>query len=439
MTKQQQEDKPATPSSQRSPLPTEKKGGVNVNSEVGRLRRVFVHTPGREVELMTPKTASELLYNDILQNELVQDGHAQLKGVLSLGAQVFEVKDCLRTILHNPEAKQTLLTELTAAQSCSDQCQQLLDTSENDLAEALVSGVTLRKDSLERYLSGRSYALVPLPNMYFMRDSSMVVGNKVISAAMQSPVRAAEALIMRALFRYHPDLKSEGFLLDGCQRMGEAGFSIEGGDVLVLRKNLLLVGLSERTSAAAVDALLDGFLLGAEQNEDRHVLCVLLPKERSTIHLDMIFTMVNREQAVIFSPYILGRERVRVVSVKIKAAQKQFAEEEDLLSALRKRGLNVEPIFCGGQDSLHQQREQWNSASNLFAFAPGHVLAYGMNEHTARACERAGFQIVHALDLISQPELLKKFSQIVVTLDGSELARGGGGPRCMTCPLERDD
>lgn len=416
--------------------------GIGVTSEIGRLRKVFVHSPGLEVELMTPKTASELLYNDIIHFKQVQEGHSQLKGVLSLAADVLEVGDCLADVLEIPEARQDLLTRLTQFSKASELMPELMALSSKELAHALICGVPLKRTSLETFLSPKSFSLVPLPNMYFMRDSSMVVGNRLISAAMASPVRYAEALIMRAIYEYHPSLRGQGILLDGAKNSADPEFSIEGGDVLVLSPDLLLVGLSERTTPKAVDALIDSIISARRfdgQTEPFNVICVLLPRERSTIHLDMIFTIVNREQAVLYAPYILGRERSRVVRVRVNAqGEKKFVEVDDLLLGLRSVGVRMDPILCGGDVPLHQQREQWNSGANLFAFAPGKVLSYEMHEHTVRACENAGFKIVHAREVIKNPSLLDSPQPMLVMVDGTELARGGGGPRCMTCPVLRD-
>lgn len=416
---------------------------IGVHSEIGLLRKVLVHTPGREIELMTPKTASELLYNDIIHYNLVRDGHAELKGVLGLVGEVLEVETCLTDVLANENAKAELLSEICLDQNCNDLLSTLLEKPAPDLARLLIGGVAMTRDTLERFLSSRSFSINPLPNMYFMRDTSMVVGNRMISAAMASKVRRPEALIMRSIFEFHPSLKGDGILLDACRESPDDSlFTIEGGDVLVVNKDLLLVGISERTTPRAADALIDSFYASRLQDgntEPFNVMCVILPRERSTIHLDMIFTLVNREQAVVYAPYVLGRERARVVRVHVNGkGERRFVEIDDLLLGLRSIGVRVDPILCGGDNSLHQQREQWNSGANMFAFAPGKVLSYDMHEHTVKACESAGFKIVHAREVLKNPSLIEGPRPVVVTLSGTELSRGGGGPRCMTCPVLRE-
>lgn len=416
--------------------------GIGVFSEVGRLRKVFVHTPGPEVERMTPETASELLFNEIVHYSHVRRAHAELKGVLSLVAEVLEVVDCLADILDQDDVRVSLLRSVLQAARSEELLPELLRLGRRELAQVLISGLPLRRDTLTRYLSQGHYSLIPLPNMYFMRDSSIVVGHRNIASAMASPVRVAEAIIMRALYQFHPRLAGKGLLLDGLRQAADPSFTIEGGDVIVLSEDVILIGVSERTTSLAVDALIER-LVQVRREDGRQspltLFCVVLPQERSTIHLDMIFTMASPDQAVVHAPYVIGRKRTRVVKVRIEHdGSRRYRDVDDLLSGLRSVGFRIDPIVCGGDDPLHQLREQWNSGANLFAFAPGQVICYDMHEHTVDACSRAGFSIASARDVMADPSLLVKHPSLVVTVDGSELARGGGGPRCMTCPVLRE-
>ena len=415
---------------------------IGVFSEVGRLRKVFVHTPGPEVERMTPETASELLFNEIIHYSHVKRSHGELKAILGQVAEVMEVVDFLEDILGNDEVKVSLLQQLLRVGKCEELLPELLRLGRSELAEVLVTGLTLKRDTLTRYLSTGHFSLVPLPNMYFMRDSSMVIGNRNIASAMASPVRLSESIIMRALFQYHPRLVGKGLLLDGLAHRGDPEFTIEGGDVLVYSEDVLLIGLSERTTTKAVDALIDRLVQTRREdgrNETLTIFCVVLPRERSTIHLDMIFTFVSTLQAVIYAPYVNGRKRSRVVRIQVDAdGGRKFKDVDDILVGLKGVGIRIDPIVCGGDNPLHQQREQWNSGANLFALAPGQVICYEMHENTVKACQEAGFAVYSAEEAIARPALLQSSQPIVVTMEGSELARGGGGPRCMTCPVLRD-
>ena len=226
---------------------------IEVNSEIGRLKKVFLHTPGREVELMTPQNASELLYNDIIYYKNIVAGHNQLKSVLSLVSEVFEASECLETILNIPEAKEKLLHQILFHQGCLELKPCLSELNAEELTRILITGTPLIRNSLESWLSKKTYSLVPLPNMYFMRDTSVVIGKRVVSSQMASSVRFTEALIMKAIYEYHPSLKGLGFLLDG-QKNNDPEFTMEGGDIIVLNPDLLLIGISERTTPRAVDA-----------------------------------------------------------------------------------------------------------------------------------------------------------------------------------------
>ena len=419
--------------------------GVQVGSEVGRLRRVFVHTPGSEVESMTPRSAQELLYNDIIQFQQVQRGHAQLKGVLSLVADTLEVKTCLSEVLLIPEARDWLLTEVTRFSNCPELLPELKLLPATECADLLIAGVPLKRDSLTSWLSERTYSIVPLPNMYFMRDTSLSVGNSHVIAAMATGVRFAESLIMKAIYKWHPKFLCKDPLIDGMQFTSKehSQFRIEGGDIQIVRENILMCGISERTSVQALDALIENYWqarkLEGKEDPGFTLFAVTLPQERSTIHLDMVFTFASPEQAVIYEPYILGRDRKKVVKVTVnKLGQKSFENVTNIIEGLKTVGVNIDPIFCGGQDPLHQQREQWNSGANLFAFAPGKVISYAMHQHTVKAMEEAGFRAIHAKDVLKTPEVLNSNDNQVILLDGEELARGGGGPRCMTCPVFRD-
>lgn len=414
---------------------------MGVHSEIGKLKKVFVHTPGKEVELMTPENANELLYNDIIYYKNIVEAHQQLKSVLALTSQVLEVSKCLSDVLSIEAAREELLNQVLLYQKCLFLKPELMKLSAKKLSEILITGFPLKRNTLESWLSNKTFSLIPQPNMYFMRDTSVVIGKRVVTSRMASSVRFTESMIMRTIYEFHPDLKGDGFLLDACQFQNDSQFTIEGGDVLVVNENLLLIGISERTTPKAIDALIDAMI--RTRNEDGitepfHVLCVNLPLERSTIHLDMIFTFVSAEQAVIYDPYIRGKRKSSAILIEVKAnGDKKFKDVDDLLSGLKTLGLKIDPILCGGENTLHQQREQWNSGANFFCFAPGKAISY-IHEHTLRACETAGFQIISAQDVIKHPTLLQSPSPTIVAVEGSELSRGGGGPRCMTCPVLRE-
>lgn len=416
---------------------------IGVYSEVSRLKKVLVHTPGPETEQVTPRTAHELLFNDIIHVQDMRQEHAQLTQVLKLVCEVYDIRDCLTQVLDIDEARQNLLKEITLFQRCPEIYDELIEMPSRALAKVLIEGHPLRRETFSAVLSKRNFSIVPLPNMYFMRDSSFVVGPFVVTPKMATAVRHAEASILKTVYKYHPQLHSEEEIIDFEDHASVQEVHIEGGDVLVYNKDCLLVGISPRTSASALDCLVDKIVRARRVRGDDSVfdvIGVLLPDERSTIHLDMIFTFASHNHAVIYAPYVLGREKCRVIQIRIKPnGGRAVREHDDVLSALNSLGKEIEPILCGGTNPLYQQREQWGSGTNVFAFGPGQILSYDMHEQTLKGFEKAGFKILHTRDVIKNPDLLKTDEHLVVALEGNELARGGGGPRCMTCPVLREN
>ncbi len=408
---------------------------IQVNSEIGRLRAVLVHRPGREIENMTPSTAAEVLYDDILNLELATREHDQLTRVLGQVAEVLEFSHLLEDVLADTEVRFRLLKKLTRLYHCRDMLDALMDLPVEQLVRQLFEGTERPRNTLSRYLDPVPYILPPLPNAFFTRDATMCANDRVIIGSMAHRVRVAEAMLLKVLFRHHPALENRGFYFDGTRRHGKKkrGITIEGGDLLMVREDLALVGYSERTSLEGIDRLMAAF--AREEGGIRHVVAVEMPKSRATIHLDMIFTLLDHDQCMVFPPLILGRGRCRAWHVRLDRPCDYHIEEYDgVLEALRAVGVSLEPIKCGGEDPLNQEREQWASGANFFTFAPGQVVGYGQNVHTLEALSRAGYEVVGAQDFHAREHA----GRVAVTIEGSELSRGGGGCRCMTMPLSRD-
>ncbi len=409
---------------------------VRVCSEVGILEKVVIHSPGREIEVMTPETAQEVLYNDILTLPVVAEDHKGLKNVLKKVTRVYEVKDLLKEVLKDEEVKRDFVITVTGLEGRADLADSLMSFSAGELADAVVYGVKEKKDTLERFLSNKTYALPPLPNLYFTRDISVVFREKVITGSMANKVRIGEAVIARFIYKYHPLFKSEGFIFDGILE-GNEKVTIEGGDFLVIDKDVVAIGISERTTPSSIDIFVER-VKKEVLDEEFHIFAVVLPNERSTIHLDMVFTMVDKDKCVCHYPYLLGKEKLRVIHINIKpSGDVTIREEVSLLDGLKKVGIKLEPIICGGSDPVNQKREQWLSGTNFFAFAPGKIIGYACNYNTFRELEKAGFKIVHVNDVINDRIDISEYDKIAVGIEGAELARGGGGVRCMTMPVKR--
>lgn len=410
---------------------------VRVDSEIGRLTGVVVHDPGPEVANMTPETAERALYSDILNPAVAAEDHAQLRGVLERRARVFQVRDLLTDILRNDRVRTGLLRRICRAEEADELAEDLSGQAPEELARLLIEGVPLRKDNLSRFLSRDRYSLPPLHNFFFTRDAAVVVEDRVLVARMANRVRGRESRIMEAIFDFHPLLGSSTV---NPERLGAGGpqVTIEGGDVLVAAPDVLLVGIGARTSCQAVDFIIERF---KQQGRERHILVQQLPSiPESFIHLDMVFTLLDRDLCMVYEPVIMQTHRYDTVHIAVDAGGKvEICEEDNLLSGLARLGHDMEPLFCGGRsDRWLQEREQWHSGANFFALAPGQVVGYGRNEHTVEELAGAGFAVIPARDVIDGTVDLDATGRCVVTMEGSELARGGGGCRCMTMPVGRE-
>jgi len=410
---------------------------IAIASEIGTLRSVIVHRPGSELETVTPANATELLYNDVLFLDSAEREHRQLTAVLGRTARVHYLRELLADVLAEPEPRQALLDAVCRWHDCPQLAPALAERPADELAHALIEGVRHPEASLAAAINPAGWAIPPSPNAFFTRDPAFCVGSRGIVGAMASQVRGTEAMIMRAVFRWHPLLQGTEGLVDGvAEQAGAAPVKFEGGDVHVLRDDLLVIGCSERTSVAGIDRLLQA--VGAS-GQIIDVVIVLLPRARATIHLDMIFTMLDHDLCAVFEPLVVGPQRSRVVSARVQDGRvARFAIEDGLLSALARLGMPLDPVHCGGDDPVRQVREQWASGANLLALAPGKVIGYARNRGTFEALAARGFRVVHAEDVAAGTVDLLAPGRCAVMMAGAESSRGGGGCRCMTLPVRRD-
>jgi arginine deiminase len=423
---------------------------LRVTSEIGRLSSILVHLPGPEIDRMIPAMMEESLFDDILFGARAREEHRRFQQVLGYVAdEVLEAQQLLAEVLAVGEHRDAVLQDLAASLHWGpDMDYRLRDLGAEDLALALIAGIE-KPAREEAQSSSELYWLPPAPNYFFQRDPLVVVGDRVIRCSMATPARVREPLLSGYIFQYHPRFaRPDGVFLfqefsaefapaTSYARMRP---TLEGGDILVLRPDLLAIGYSERTEKTTIERLAES--LKAQRSPIRRIVVVAIPPARSTMHLDTVFTAISREECLVYGPMILagGEEEADVYQCDLTRREISWRSEKDLLTALKTQGLDLAPVRCGGDDPIAERREQWTDGANAFALAPGIILLYDRNVRTAEELGRAGYRVVDEADLLlGREELDVRKGKCVVRLAAHELSRARGGPRCMAMPLVRDD
>src|SRR5688500_10688572 len=354
---------------------------VRVTSEIGALGAVLLHTPGCELFAVTPRTREDFLYDDIIEAETARREHQRFIAILERFAKVYQVRELLETVLKHPEVRDLLVRETMDIVPSEPLARDIAELAPSEVATLLIEGKTEKAGLLAQALNESGYELPPLPNLFFTRDSCIPVGDHVLIGSMRYGIRWPEELIMKSIFMHHPDFESRGLLYDGSVERRHH-YTIEGGDVHPLREDLVVIGFSERSSPAAIDGLAS---LLFEKTAVTDVIIVVMPEHRTAIHLDMVFTQLDRELCIVYPPHFLGPERLRVLHWH--KGEQCLREPASFFEALRDVELPLQPVLCGGEKRTLQDREQWASGCNSAAVRPGVVLAYSRNEATLRELE----------------------------------------------------
>ncbi len=418
-------------------------GSIGVHSEVGALRTVLVHRPGRALERLTPANREEFLFDDLVWVERAREEHDAFTDVLrGRGVEVLYVKELLaETLAHSAEARDGIVeravSSYTVGLSLVGELQSYLaGLDPADLAEALIGGLLLSEiegaDIAE--LSRRSlgavladhdtFVLPPLPNSLFTRDSSAWLYSGVVLPPLFWHARRLEVVNLSFIYRYHPRFASAEFSF-WYPPEGDAGrfavedlgqeVSLEGGDVMPIGNRTVLVGMGERSTGRMVEHMADA-LFEAEAAE-RIIACRMV-QDRAYMHLDTVFGFVDREVVIAYRPVV---DAMKVYSIYPSDRKGHFdiAEETDVYAAVTDAlGIGEVRVVATGGDTFQAAREQWDDANNVVALEPGVVIAYSKNTHTNARLREAGVEVIE--------------------IEGAELGKGRGGCHCMTCPVVRE-
>lgn len=399
---------------------------IQLDSEFGQLKKVLMHRPGKEIDRLSPENLHDLLFNDIPYLNLMQKEHDEyVRTIKSISdAKVYIFHELLMEILTNEPLAEQIFEELLEPVGLKELSQELLDKhSTAQTAFMLTAGLTAKaakvklKSKLLDKFEDTDFLLKPKPNLYFMRDPAAFTQGGVIISSMFYPARQHETKLIEYIFKHHPDFKEECSCIDAKENIPNG--TIEGGDVIILSNKALAIGNSERTNGEAIKFIAD-YLIGNGFIE--RVYEVMMPRRRTCMHLDTVFTMVDENLVITFQDAMDEINTTRIYRAGDKEKEgKPVVEVEEvnqgLIDVLRREIPHLDVIHTAFGDPDYASREQYFDGANVFAVAPRQVVVYNRNAHTNRALREADVEVYE--------------------INSSELSRGLGGPRCMTMSIDR--
>ena len=406
---------------------------LNIINEIDKLEAVLVHEPGKEVENMSPTIAERALYSDILNLSIAKKEFSQFKGILESCTNVFEIKPLLKAALKHSKAIELLRGKMQMLLPLYEVDKIIESSTSDELAYKLICGIEYPRNTLVNFLQEERFMLNPLHNIFYTRDASFIFTKSVYKSQMAKKVRQLEPVIMELVFKYSGEFKCDVVDIENNESHNT---SFEGGDIIAASKEVVIIGMGSRSTAKGIDKLIRTI---ACRTDLKHVIIQELPDTpESFIHLDMVFTIIDTDTCVIYEPLIMRSDKYKTIQIDVDEGEVTAIKSiSNIIEGLKKLNIDLRPVYCGGGKELVQEREQWHSGANFFAIDQGKIIGYERNEQTSEELSKIGFEVIPASRFIQDKLRIEDFNKCLITISGSELARGGGGARCMTMPLNR--